>query len=227
MAKQKEVSIISIPPPQIERLDVTIVGELEQGLLVHAWSEKAKKEMLAKQMKKAKQGREAKDPERDFRESLYWMKKTGKSRIAYTAMGDKQKVHDMVQIPPKKVDPNKHELFGFKSIAFKAAAVRAANDVGLAMTFTRRAFHILGEFVKLEFSEIVMREDMVRIGMGTADLRYRGEFLGWSAVLPIRYNARIISPEQIFNLLNTAGFGVGVGEWRPERYGVHGMFHVK
>jgi len=71
-----------------------------------------------------------------------------------------------------------------------------------------------------------MREDMVRVGMGTADLRYRGEFADWSAKLLVRYNANVLSESQILNILNVAGFAVGVGEWRPERDGMSGMFHV-
>ena len=31
----------------------------------------------------------------------------------------------------------------------------------------------------------IMREDMVRVGMGTADIRYRAEFRDWSALLRI------------------------------------------
>lgn len=67
---------------------------------------------------------------------------------------------------------------------------------------------------------------MVRIALGTADIRYRGEFREWSADLAIRFNASVLSAEQITNLFNMAGFGVGVGEWRPERSGSFGMFHV-
>jgi hypothetical protein len=72
-----------------------------------------------------------------------------------------------------------------------------------------------------------MREDMVRIGMGTADLRYRGEFKTWATTLHIRYNARAMSMEQIVNLFNIGGFACGVGEWRPGRDGSNGMFHVE
>jgi hypothetical protein len=74
--------------------------------------------------------------------------------------------------------------------------------------------------------EPTMREDMVRVGMGTADIRYRGEFKQWSAILPITYNSRAISPEQILNLIMIAGFAIGIGEWRPERDGNYGRFEI-
>ena len=67
---------------------------------------------------------------------------------------------------------------------------------------------------------------MVKIAMGTADIRYRGEFKEWKASFILRYNANVIGPEQILNLFNTAGFAIGVGEWRPQRDGSFGMFHV-
>ena len=72
-----------------------------------------------------------------------------------------------------------------------------------------------------------IREDMVRIGMGTADIRYRGEFKKWSANIDVRYNANAMSIEQIINLFNIGGFACGVGEWRPAKDGSYGMFHVE
>jgi hypothetical protein len=118
--------------------------------------------------------------------------------------------------------------FGFPAGAFKESAVSAVSQIsGLTKVFTRGAFHVnLGqELVQIE-GEPRMREDMVRIGMGTADLRYRGEFETWAATLRVSYNAQAISPGQIANLFNTAGFAVGVGEWRPEKDGSYGMFGV-
>ena len=86
-------------------------------------------------------------------------------------------------------------------------------------------FHILEEMAEIEGTP-EMREDMVRIGMGTADIRYRGEFKKWSTTLKIRYNKNAISAEQIINLINVGGFACGVGEWRPGKDGSYGMFHV-
>src|SRR3546814_17616345 len=70
------------------------------------------------------------------------------------------------------------------------------------------------------------REDMVRVGMGTADIRYRPEFPEWSILAAIKFNDSVISAEQIANLLSTAGFAIGIGEWRPERKGQFGRFTV-
>ena len=94
------------------------------------------------------------------------------------------------------------------------------------MTEARGAFHIIGELVRID-GEPRMREDMVRVGMGTADIRYRAGFPEWSTTITISYNAGVFTPEQIVNLFNQGGFGVGVGEWRPEKNGPFGRFHVK
>lgn len=206
-AKKENVGI-ELPRLDIRLMEVTIIGD--SPLIVHAWSQKAKREMLDKQLKKAKGAKEAKDPKADFEASLYRLADGG---------------------------------FGFPSVGFKNAAVTACTSVaGITKIAARQAFHILGEDVDVEGAfegtkartnlvriaggEPSMREDMVRVGMGTADLRYRGEFADWSAKLLVRYNGNVLSESQILNILNVAGFAVGVGEWRPERDGMSGMFHV-
>lgn len=198
---------IELPPLDLRLMEVTVIGD--SPLIVHAWSEKAKREMLDKQMKTAKQAKAAKDPKADFESSLY--------RLG--------------------------EGYGFPSIGFKAAAVTACTSVaGITKIAARQAFHILGEdidvkgafegtkarvnLVRIEGGAPSMREDMVRVGMGTADLRYRGEFADWHAKILVRYNANVLSEAQILNIINVAGFAVGVGEWRPEKDGMNGMFHV-
>lgn len=106
--------------------------------------------------------------------------------------------------------------YGFPSVAFKNAAVDACSHIeGITKVEARGAFHVnLGsDLVKVE-GKPGMREDMVKIGMGTADLRYRGEFKKWTVKLTIRHNKAVLTMEQITNLFNTGGFAIGVGEWR-------------
>jgi len=191
MASTNVDTPIRIPTIDVRQLQVTLVGD--SPLICHRWDEKAKKEMLDKQMKKAKAARSAKDPEANYQASLY---------------------------------PHPEGGYGFPCVAFKAAAVGACRfSDGMKMTEARGAFHIVGELARIA-GQPSMREDMVRVGMGSADIRHRGEFKSWRVTLLIAYNAAAISPEQIINLLNIAGFGVGVGEWRPEKDGSYGRFHV-
>lgn len=114
-----------------------------------------------------------------------------------------------------------------RTIAFKSAAVDAATQVAnLTKVFLRGAFHVVGELVEIE-GVPQMREDMVRVGMGTADLRYRPEFLEWAVNLTVRVNSRALTLEQLLHLFNQAGFSSGVGEWRPQKDGQNGLFHVE
>ncbi len=190
-AETKNEQNVEIPSIQVQRAQITLVGD--SPLIMHKWSEKAKKEMLDKQMKIARTAREAKDPERDYQESIYHHPDGG---------------------------------YGFPSVAFKNAAVGACRFTdGTKMTVARGAFHVDGEFVKIR-GEPVPREDMVKLATGTADIRYRAEFTDWSAVVNLSYNKSVLSLAQIVNLFNLAGFGVGVGEWRPEKNGQFGRFHV-
>lgn len=116
--------------------------------------------------------------------------------------------------------------YGHPAVAFKSAAVDACSHIdGVTKVEARGAFHLDGDLVKI-IGTPTMREDMVKIGPGTADIRYRGEFKEWSCKIRLRYNQNVLSLEQIANLFNTAGFAIGVGEWRPERNGSFGMFHV-
>lgn len=178
----------------IKRASIKIVGD--SSLIVHAWSEKAKREILDKQMKKAKAAKEAKDPEALFQAALYRMPH----------------------------DPN---VYGFPAVAFKSAAVDACSMVSdMTKVGARGAFHIQGDMIELKYDEVVRREDMVRIAMGTADVRIRPEFKGWSVEFEVCYNSGVISLDQLANLFNVAGFSIGVGEWRPQKDGSFGMFHV-
>ena len=77
MTKAAQQTQVAIPPMNIRTLEIVLVGD--SSLISHAWSEKAKKMMLDKQMKKAMPKKEAKDPERDFIDSLYWMGKKPKN----------------------------------------------------------------------------------------------------------------------------------------------------
>lgn len=215
MAKNT-TEIIEIRPIQIRKATIHIVGDTP--LIMHAWSEKAKREMLEKQMKVTKtKAKDAKNPVEDFIRSMYWL----------------------TPMPTDMTEDGFHAAidngarFGFPVTAFKQAAISAAYRMGWAKDkmSMRGAFFIDGDenqMLEIKSDTPIMREDMVKVGMGTADIRYRGEFRNWSADINVSFNENgQYSLEQIINIINAGGYVCGVGEWRPERDGQYGMFHVE
>ena len=214
--KKTDAVVAEIRPLDIKTVTIRIVGD--SPLIVHAWSEKAKRMMLEQQMKTTKtKAKEARDPYDDFIQSLYWL--TDKPAES-TPEAFEKAINDGAK-------------FGFPVTAVK----QSANSAAYRLNWVKNQMELRSAyFLESEFGDMFeiqgcvpeMREDMVRIGMGSADLRYRAEFKNWSAEMTLKYNASgNISLEQILNCINAGGFAVGLGEWRPERDGDFGRYHIE
>jgi hypothetical protein len=73
---------------------------------------------------------------------------------------------------------------------------------------------------KLKFKSIERDVRPVNIGSGqktVPQMRHRPMFHGWTVDLKIRYNVKVITAEQIVNLLMHAGLYIGWGELRAEK----------
>ena len=219
----KKTEVIEIKPIEIAKLNIRIVGDTP--LIMHAWSEKAKREMLeAQQGKKKGKAKERKNPVVDFINSMYWL--TEKPDV------DSDMKEEECEARFNKAIAEGAK-FGFPVTAFKQAAISAAYRLGWSKDkmSLRGVFFIDSDengMVEIKSDAPEMREDMVKIGMGTADIRYRGEFKNWYADLTISYNVNgNYDLNSIINIINAGGYVCGVGEWRPERDGQNGMFHIQ
>lgn len=195
------VTITSIEPKIVE---IEIVGT--SPLIVHNWNEKARKQMLDKQMKKATRGREAKDPEADYKSSLYV------STEGWTG------------IP----------ACGVKACLVNACrATDVAMTLGKRMIFIRSQGRTAnGQDLVRIYGEHEMHEAMVRIDNGgSTDIRFRAIYRQWSAKLEIEFLGGMISAEQVANLVELAGFIEGLCEWRPgapkNNSGSMGRFQIR
>jgi len=175
----------------IPKIEIEIVKFKVRGitpLIVSKFSDKAKQMMLDKQMKKASAGKEAKNPQTQYESSIYKFK-DGRT--------------------------------GFPATGFKAGMVRAGKNLGMVMTDLRGRFHVMADeedLIEIKGEAPHMREDMVRLATGVADVRFRGEYSpGWESEITIQYIKNAISAEQLAQLLVIAGFSCGLGEWRPEK----------
>ena len=200
-AKKKdgvEQQTIKISELNIETVGVRIVGL--SPLITHKWAAKSILQMESRQQGgEGTKIREVRNPEDEFEAAKY-----------YFADG---------------------KTLGFPLTSIKNAIVAVAHvDTGVPRTIVRRGLFIHaddGILVKLDIpSEPKMRTDMVRIGRGTSDLRYRPEHVDWAIDLVIDYDTALLNPTTIFNLIERAGFGIGIGEWRPEKDGEMGRFRI-
>lgn len=216
-----------VPAPNIQLMRVDISGTAP--LIFHKWSEKAKRQIREKQAKKATAGREVRKPTAEYLESFYY---NTKGNVAFPANSLKQALVGAAR-----------NIEGITMAELRGAVfVMGDTEDGMLEVLVKgkpfkpqepkmydddeaRPESILGYDPKAE-NEVQMREDMVRVGMGSADLRYRGQVKEWSMKVLVRFNANKLSAEQVVNLLQYAGFSSGLGEWRPERNGDFGTFEV-
>ena len=186
---------IVIPAPKLETIEVTLKGITP--LVCRNWDEKAMNEMLQKHEGKVRaKARENKDPKREFNAARY---------IALEGWD------------------------GVPATAFKAAlvsAVRCANipKADLSLKLAKMSF-----FVATEGQDKVFGADLVRIldakpevyrkmcrtSTGAPYICFRPMYRQWRVKLRISYNAGIMDRQQVVNLIQLAGFFVGVGEHRP------------
>jgi hypothetical protein len=166
-------------------------------LIQHAWSQKALASLRMTAQERRKQPKVKRDPETEAQGAMY-------------TIDDKP---------------------AFPLLMLKASMINAAHkDLGIEKTLVKKSFFIPAtnpdRLIEMECSEPIIREDIVRIGMNQTDIRYRPEFKEWKVNVIAHYDADNLNDGDIINLVNRAGFGVGVGEWRPEKGGEFGRFRI-
>ncbi len=211
--ENKTVSLSAVLSKQqkLKHFSMWLIGDTP--LITHAWSEKAKREMLSKQVKATKPGKEARDPEQDFVNSLYEMEKG---------------------------------VYGFPVTGVKNCILSAAHkDKGIPRSAVMQALYLDADMirvrpalagaicdmplVRIHGTDPEMREDMVRIGGGmnkTANLAYRAQFTVWAMRITGKVNTTTVTDEALSFLVQESGLACGIGEWRNEKKGVFGSFHL-
>jgi virulence-associated protein VagC len=188
-------AIINISRIGTETILVPVAGTAP--LIVNRFSEKAKRQMLDNMLGR-KSPKQNKNPEAEYEAAFYRLGDGG---------------------------------YGFPALAFKAATVSGArNFAGVTMTALKQYMFFRGEIgsdgrglVRID-GEPKMREDVVTVGRNGSDLRYRPQFLPWTATLRVTYVTSALTKDSVLSLIEAGGQGVGVGEWRPERDGDFGTY---
>jgi hypothetical protein len=191
-------AVVQIDKIAAETIRVPIVGTTP--LIVHRFSEKAKRQMLDN-MQGRKTPKEPKNPEAEYEAAFYRFK---------------------------------DDTFGMPVTAFKQATVGGARFYGKQVTMTalkqflffRGEPGVDGMGLAPITGEPEMREDVVTVGRGGTDLRYRPIFNEWSTHLDVTFVTSALTRGSVLSLIDAGGMGVGVGEWRPEKNGDFGTYRI-
>ena len=198
---------IIIDRVSVETMLIPIIGTTP--LIMHNFSEKARKQMLDG-MQGKKKVKEPKNPQAEYEAAFY--------RIADENSGDRDR-------------------YGFPVVGFKAATIGGARFYGksISMTALKQFLFYKGLMTKADPQMLVeihgepeMREDVVRLSgpSRSPDLRYRPMFREWSTTLTVTYVKSSIDKSSVLSLIEAGGMGVGVGEWRPEKSGEFGTYRI-
>lgn len=194
MATTKAVAVATITPPDFRRLEINIQGTAP--LVINRFSAKAMEIMRQTQeagsTAKSRKQREAKDFE-----ALY----EGAKHISDEGWE------------------------GIHAAAFRNAAISACRACGFKMTHAKLAFMVLQDgfdrvdgapLVRLTSGEAEPWVAPTRNATGVVDLRCRPLYREWSATLRIRYDAGMLTSDDVVNLIARVGLQVGIGEGRPD-----------
>ena len=195
--KAKE-AVVAIKPPDFRRVELSIRGT--SPLVINRFSAKAIEQMRETQMAgsvaRSRKKREPKDFQQLFEDA-------------------------------KHVSEEGWE--GVHAAAFRNGAISACRACGYKMTYAKLAFMVevskpYGGFDRVDGVPLVRLTEGVaeqfiaptRNATGVIDLRCRPMYRDWAAKLLIRYDAGMLTEDDVVNLIMRVGLQVGIGEGRPD-----------
>lgn len=112
--------------------------------------------------------------------------------------------------------------FGLKK-TFNQAVVR--NEIDKYATKFDNSLNIVADkgLIPIEFAEWSLEERLMSPVKGSPVVVHLNHFSGWKANFRIDYTEHVYSLEQIVNIINLGGFGIGTGSGRSSGFG---RFHV-
>ena len=124
------------------------------------------------------------------------------------------------------------EQFGIPARAIYNSMIRASSylfDIKQGgMRNIKEGVTVVGDILPLKFKKqkVVTHWGRTSGMKGSPRKIMRNAFEDWSVEVTIQFNKANLSAEQIINVLNWAGFHIGVGGFRKEKTGNFGAFHI-
>lgn len=201
-------TVIEMKPIKIKNVVITIVGDGD--LVLNKMNDVVSKELVDKRKDKAKDLSKPNEWEKIIT-ALHW--RDGKP----TEFSEEGMIRALRENAPCIT------AFGLKK-SFGDAVVR--NEIDKYKTKFDASVNIIasGGLVPITFAEHFIDEKLMSPKKGAPVLVHLNRFSGWKAEFTLSYTENAYSIEQIVNIINLAGFGIGIGSGRTSGYG---RYHVE
>lgn len=198
---------IAIEPIKVNTTTITIVGDSD--LILNKMNDVNKRQLLDKQSGKAKKTESPNEYEAIIT-SMHWFSGTPTD---FSEEGLEEAL---------KTNAPCISAFGLKQ-SFGDAVVR--NEIDKYKTKFAASVNILApnQLVPITFDKHFTDEKLIAAKKGSPVRSVQNRFSGWMATFTIQYMDTVYSIEQIVNIINLAGFGLGIGSGRSSGYG---RYHV-
>lgn len=206
---KKETTTIALKPIHPKNLIVTIEGDGD--LVLNKMNDVATRKLIDQRKDKAAK-LEKPNVWEEIITAMHW----------YNGKPDEFSEESLMANLDPAVNAPCITAFGLKS-SFQDAVVR--NEIDKYSTKFKAAVNIIakGGLVPITFSQWTVDEKLMSPKKGAPVLVHLNRFSGWSADVHISMLDTVYSMEQVVNIINLAGFGIGIGSGRTSGYG---RYHV-
>lgn len=215
MASKNNKNEIAIEPIEIKTADIFIVGDTDLILNKTAASYERECVAVADEKTITKQD---KNYWEDVLTSVRWSKP-----FPVDDTKELRKEHYVYMLENAKPCLSAYGLYK----SFGDAVVR--NEIDTYATKIKNAVAVLsdGDKIPVDFTSAFIEEKLMPLKKGGHTVAVLNRFSGWSTRFTIRYTENVYKLQQIINIINLAGFGLGIGSGRPSGYGRYHIADVK
>ena len=206
--KTQEITLHTLAPIQLE---VTIVGDGD--LVLNKMNDVTVKQLTDKRKNKAKDI-EVPNMWEEIITSMHWY--NGKP----TDFSEDGLIKALEENAPCIT------AFGLKK-SFGDAVVRAEIDKYKTKFDANVNIMAKNNLVPITFTGHYIDEKLMSPKKGSPVLVHLNRFSGWRATFTVSFMENVYSAEQILNIINLAGFGIGIGSGRSSGYGRYHIESVK
>lgn len=215
MAKEKKGEVIELKAIQPKIATIKIVGDSD--LILNKMNDVSKRQLTEQRKNKAKDVSEEVNVWEQIITSIHWLKG---NPTDMSENGLKEALNSENNMPCITA-------FGLKK-SFNQAVTR--NKISTYSTEFDATMNVVGKgdgLVPIQFTEHHVDEKLMSPKRGAPVLVYLNRFSGWSAEFDISFLENVYSLESIVNIVNLAGFGLGIGSGRTSGFGRYHVVDVK